>query len=119
MHRGGVTVKRLCAFIIAVICILSMVSCVPENAAADLHNPHFTGKVLEKYETTCLLEVTHTGNGQFFVGEKLIVNTNIENCPAYKAGDHLTVVFDGKVALSYPGQVLNVFQIMKTDSNGN
>jgi hypothetical protein len=53
------------------------------------------------------------------VGEKLIVNTNVENCPAYKAGDHLTVVFDGKVALSYPGQVLNVFQIIKTDSNGN
>ena len=91
-----------------------MVSCVPENAAADFHDPHFTGKVLEKYEATCLLEVTHTGNGQFFVGEKLIVNTNIENCPAYKAGDHLTVVFDGKVALSYPGQVLNVYAIHKS-----
>ena len=111
--------KRLCAFIIAVICILSIVSCVPRNEEVDLSNPHFTGKVIEKYENSCLLEVTNTGNGQFFVGEKLIVNTNIENCPAYQAGDHLTVVFDGKVALSYPGQVLNVFQIIKTDSNGN
>lgn len=108
--------KRLCALIFAVICILSMASCATKNEATGLHNPYFTGKVIEKYETSCLLEVTHTGNGQFFVGEKLIVNTNVKNCPTYKVGDHLTVVFDGKVALSYPGQVLNVYEIHKLDS---
>ena len=111
--------KRLCALIFAVICILSMASCATKNEATGLHNPYFTGKVIERYETSCLLEVTDTGNGNFFVGERLIVTTNIKNCPAYEVGDHLTVVFDGKVALSYPGQVLNVFQILKTDSNGN
>ena len=111
--------KRLSGFVLAAICMLSLTSCAAKDEGRDILNPYFTGKVIEKYETACLLEVTDTGNGNFFVGETLIVNTNIEKCPDYEVGDHLTVVFDGKVALSYPGQILNVFQISKTDMRGS
>ena len=82
-------------------------------------NPYFTGKVLEIYENSCLVEVTDTGNGNFYLGERIIVNTNIEGAPKYTVGDHLRISFDGKVALSYPGQVLNVYSVVKTDANGN
>jgi len=62
--------------------------------------------------------VTNSGNGTFPIGEKIIVNTNIQNAPKFDVGDHLRISFDGKVALSYPGQVLNVYSVTKTDANG-
>ena len=99
----------------AFVCILALAACTDVQA----ESPYFTGKVLEKDEDRCLLEVTDTGNGNFFVGETLFVNTDIPNCPDYEVGDHLTVYFDGKVALSYPGQIFNVSAIRKTDSSGN
>lgn len=111
--------KRIFALIFVIVCTLGLVACADNNTPIDGSRPYFTGKVVEKYETTCLVEVTNIGNGNFFVGERLIVNTNIENRPDYELGDYLTIVFDGKVALSYPGQILNVYQISKTDSNGN
>ncbi len=103
-------------------CLLAVCACkkqptTPEEL--DTENPYFTGKVIDIEERGCLMEVTHTGNGNFYVGEKIIVNTNIEGCPKYKIGDHLRISFDGKVALSLPGQVLNVFSVVKTDANGN
>ena len=111
--------KRRFVILLTAICALIFASCAAEDPGHDILNPYFTGRVIEKYENNCLLEVTDIGNGNFFVGERLIVTTDIENCPDYEPGDCLTVVFDGKVALSYPGQVLNVFQISKTDLHGN
>ena len=78
-----------------------------------------SAKVIEIEERGCLMEVTNTGNGNFYVGEKIIVNTNIKGCPKFAVGDHLRISFDGKVALSLPGQVLNVYSVVKTDANGN
>ena len=113
--------KRAFILILALLCALSLVACSKdkgdgvENDVGDepLTDYYFTGRVLEIYETRCLLEVTDTGNGNFTVGDTIIVNTSIENCPKYDIGDSLTVVFDGKVALSYPAQVLAVYRIIK------
>ena len=107
--------KRIVMLFVAFSCILAMAACT----AARADSPYFTGKVIEKYENRCLVEVTDTGNGNFFVGEILSVNTDIKNRPDYEIGDYLTVVFDGKVALSYPAQVLSVYEIRKTDAGGN
>ena len=79
----------------------------------DTEKPYFMGKVLEKYDDRCLLEITDTGNGHFTVGDKVIVNTNIKNCPQFDVGDYLRISFDGKMALSYPPQVLTVYSIIK------
>lgn len=101
--------KRLLALVVAAIFMAALASC--SSVQAD--SPYFTGKVLEKYENRCLMEVTDIGNGNFFVGETLIVNTDIAGADPYEAGDLLTITFDGKVALSYPAQVLNVFEVRK------
>ena len=114
--------KRAFILILALLCALSLIACSKDrggkgdtNGAGDeaLGDYYFSGKVIEIYETRCLLEVTDTGNGNFTVGDSIVVNTSIENCPKYDIGDTLTVVFDGKVALSYPAQVLSVYRIIK------
>ena len=100
-------------------CFMMIGACDQSPTELDTENPYFTGKVIEILDKGCLMEVTNTGNGNFYVGERIIVNTNIKDCPKYAVGDHLRISFDGKVALSLPGQVLNVFSVVKTDANGN
>ena len=112
--------KKIFLACVAVTCLLAVCACKkPNDAPLDTENPYFTGKVIEIIDKGCLMEITHSGNGTFPIGEKIIVNTNIKNCPKYAVGDHLRISFDGKVALSYPGQVLNVYSVVKTDANGN
>ncbi len=112
--------KTLISILLASACILAICACQKKpDEPLDTENPYFTGRVIEMEERGCLMEVTNTGNGNFSVGEKIIVNTNIAGCPKFDVGDHLRISFDGKVALSYPGQVLNVFSVVKTDANGN
>lgn len=112
--------KKLISILLISVCLVAICACQkkPEEPL-DTENPYFTGKVIEIEERGCLMEITNTGNGNFYVGEKLIVNTNIKGSPKYEIGDHLRISFDGKVALSYPGQVLNVYTVVKTDANGN
>ena len=114
--------KKLLLVCAVLACLFALVACnqsptIPTEL--DTTNPYFTGKVIGIEENGCLMEVTHTGNGNFYVGERIIVNTNIKNCPQYQIGDHLRISFDGKVALSFPGQVLNVYSVIKTDASGN
>ena len=111
--------KKILLVGLVLVCLLALGACQKAPTELDTENPYFTGKVIGLEEWGCLMEVTHTGNGNFYVGEKLIVNTNVEGTPKYAIGDHLRISFDGKVALSYPGQVLNVYSVVKTDANGN
>ena len=112
--------KKILLACLAITCLLAVCACQKTNdAPLDTENPYFTGKVIEILDKGCLMEVTNSGNGTFPIGEKIIVNTNIQNAPKFAVGDHLRISFDGKVALSYPGQVLNVYSVVKTDANGN
>ena len=107
--------KRFIFAILILTCIGALVAC---NSGDDM-NPYFTGKVIEVYEKGCLLEVTDIGNGNFGLGNKVKVNTDISTCPAYDVGDFLRISFDGKVAESYPPQITTVFIVSKTDGAGN
>ena len=111
--------KKLLLICAVLACLAVLSACNQSPSELDTQNPYFTGKVIEIEERGCLMEVTHTGNGNFYVGERIIVNTNIRGCPNYRVGDHLRISFDGKVALSLPGQVLNVYSVVKTDASGN
>ena len=111
--------KKILLICTVLACLAMLVACNQSPTELDTENPYFTGKVIEIEERGCLMEVTHTGNGNFYVGERIIVNTKIKDCPKYTVGDHLRISFDGKVALSLPGQVLNVYSVVKTDANGN
>lgn len=109
--------KKLNALILCLVCLFSVAACQADidtgDEGYDILNPHFTGRVIEAYEKGCLMEVTDAGNAQLTVGEKAHVNTDIPNCPAYGAGDYLTISFDGVVAESYPLQIFNVFIVSK------
>ena len=111
--------KKILLICVAFACLFALAACNQSPTELDTENPYFTGKVIEIEARGCLMEVTNTGNGNFYVGERIIVNTNIKDCPKYAVGDHLRISFDGKVALSLPGQVLNVYSVVKTDANGN
>ena len=121
--------KRFFALCLALLCVLALVACseadeaIEANATTDGGNDivevaYFIGKVVEVYDTTALLEVSDSGNQDFAIGDKVVVNTAIEGAPAFAVGDYLRVVFDGKIAKSYPPQVFNVFSIYKTDEQG-
>ena len=123
--------KRYLSIILAVFCLFALCACTSPAPAPstdptpstspepqmDALQPYFTGKVQEIYDGSSLLEVTDVGNGNFYVGMTVVVNTNISKCPDFSVGDHLTVSFDGTVTLSLPPRVLNVFQISKTQPN--
>lgn len=79
----------------------------------------FVGKVTDINAKGFLVEVTNADGGAFFVGEPVQVNADLSKYPSYDVGDHLKITFDGKVALSYPPQVTSVFEIVRTDSNGD
>ena len=111
--------KRFIFAILILTCIGALVACNSNDDGKETQNPYFTGKVIEVYEKGCLLEVTDIGNGHFAVGNKVMVNTNVSNCPEYSVGDLITISFDGKVAESYPPQITKVFTVIKTDRNGN
>ena len=74
---------------------------------------------MEKYENSCLIEVTDPGNQYFRIGDVAVVRTNIEGCPLYSAGDYLRIIYDGMVAESYPPQIFHVYSIYKIDAQGN
>ena len=110
--------KKILMVGLVLACLLALGACQKAPTELDTEKPYFTGKVIGLEECGCLMEFTQTGNGNFYVGEKIIVNTNIKGAPKYAIGDHLRISFDGKVALSLPGQVLNVYSVVKTDAAG-
>ena len=71
---------------------------------------HFTGRILEKLEgESYLVEVTDVGNGNFAVGNEVVVNSSMLS--NFQIGDMLNIQFDGKVTMSIPPQVVNVLGV--------
>ena len=108
--------KRLLALILGVICTIAFVACNPTEGDGAVQNHYFTGEVIEKYEGSYLVEVTDIGNGPLAVGDRVVVKTDIPDSPQYETGDFLKIVFDGKIAKSYPQQITNPSTIIKIDS---
>ena len=106
--------KRIIAFFLVILCVLAFVSCDEEHEEIT-DQAYFYAEVVEKHEKSCLVVVTELGNQSFFVGDEIIVNTDIEKCPEYDVGDCLRIVFDGAVAESYPLQIHKVSEIHVTD----
>ena len=107
------TMKRILIIMTAIICFFS---CGKKDA---VKNPYFCGQVVEKYEASCLMEVTDTGEQYFRNGDRVVVSTKVDGCPQYEVGDYLRIVYDGMVAESYPPQVFHVFSVQKINANGS
>ncbi len=111
--------KKTISLLLVLFCITVMLTaCQSESldpsdnsngTPVDRH--YFSGRVIETYGKSCLVEVTDTGNQHFKLGDQLVIHTDVENCPEYSKGDSLKIVFDGMVAESYPPQILKVFEI--------
>ena len=109
--------KKALALILSLFCVFSLVACATDSDSGNdiINQPYFYGKVVEKYDKSCLVEVTDKGNQYFSVGDLISVSTNIESCPEYAVGDALRIVFDGSVAESYPMQIHKVSSITKAE----
>ena len=97
--------KRIMIMMTAIICLFS---CGKKDA---VENPYFCGQVVEKYEASCLMEVTDSGEQYFRKGDRVVVSTKVEGCPQYEVGDYLRIEYDGMVAESYPPQIFHVFSV--------
>ena len=111
--------KKTISLLLVLFCITVMLTaCQAESpnpsdnsSGTPVDQYHFSGKVIETYGKSCLIEVTDAGNQHFKLGDQLVIHTDVENCPAYSEGDSLKIVFDGMIAESYPPQILHVFEI--------
>lgn len=110
--------KRIIAFVFAFFVLVTLFSC-KESGNDIINQAYFRGKVIEKHEKSCLVEVVDTGNQKLTIGDKIVVKTDIEACPQYEVGDYLRIVYSGEMALSYPPQIFEVYVIQITDEIGN
>ena len=108
--------KKIICGILVLLCFVYITPMLVANAATkDSSKKHFVGKVIEKYEYSCLVEVFDAGNQAFAIGDKIDVTTRVENCIHYRIGDYLEITFDGTVAESYPMQIRGTISIEKAD----
>ena len=118
--KGRMGMKRVVSVLLALLLIPILVACGDGGDEGNdiILQQYFVGRVVEVYEKSCLVEISDPGNQYLSVGEVAVVSTNLSDCPAFAVGDFLRIVFDGKVAESYPPQIFTVYSIQKTDALG-
>ena len=106
--------KRLIAFLIASVLLISLVGCnqseKPETPDINGEEYSFTAKILEKSENSLLLEVSDAKNSNILEGTQATIAIK-SDYPSCSVGDYITVSFDGTVLESYPLQIPNVYSI--------
>ncbi len=75
----------------------------------------FVGRVTDKYENGCLMEVISGDGSGMADGTPVMVHIGDAECPEYDVGDHLVIVFNGMVAESYPPQIFSVYEVYKSE----
>lgn len=75
------------------------------------NHPHITGTVVEVYESSLLID---SDGSPYYVS---LNSQNTEHIDSPIAiGDVVTVYFDGNVAESYPMQIHNVYDVIRSDN---
>lgn len=70
----------------------------------------FRGRLLEHIDgNSYIMEVTDVGTGNFYEGEKVIISSSMLS--HFQIRDILEITFDGKVTMSLPPLVANIFTI--------
>lgn len=106
--------KKLIAFVLALVCALGLVGCRNRSMNYIISNePSITGIVKETNDNSILIE---NENGEYWV------SLNVENkdsMTSFNVGDEVVVYYDGNVAESYPMQISTVYAItLKTPADG-
>lgn len=98
--------KKLTAFVLALVCILSLVGCNKRSMNYIIANePSITGTVTQTTDQSILIE---NETGEYWV------SLNVENkdsMTSFNIGDVVVVYYDGNIAESYPMQINTVYAI--------
>lgn len=109
--------KKFISIFLLLTSLFLLAGCNTHSTTEGDDTPYFIGKVTEKYETICLVEVVNSGNGSFSQGTEVEISTAVSGAPKIKVGDYIKICFDGKVAYSLPPKVLNVYSITVTNKS--
>lgn len=89
---------------------------LPENYTANQNlNPSFVATVLEVYDGSILVQPDASSN-EILSSDKIYVSTNVVTSnpvPVLKAGDIVSIVYDGTILESYPAQINSTISIFK------
>lgn len=105
--------KKLTAFVLAVICILALCSCVGNETSSDGTAVYFIAKVTEAGEKHLMTEVTDPGTTALTEGTPVHVSTDFDGYTGCETGTTVRVEFDGMIQELYPPIIPNVFSIEK------
>ena len=105
--------KKLIAFVLALVCVLSLGACNNRNMNDIIANePNITG-IVRKITNDAFLMENETG--------EYMVSLDVENKDSmthFSIGDEVVVYYDGNIAESYPMQINTVYAItLKTPAN--
>lgn len=108
---------KLFSALLAGLLLIFLMGCstepTPQAPVNTAGKPSFVGIVKEVSADYITVQVTHSEH--VAVGDLFQVNRNTQGTSdtrAYQVGDQVQVIFDGKVAASYPGKILTVYHII-------
>ena len=100
--------KRIVLLTVALIFCVMLASCA-EHPFED--RVAFTGRVIEKYDGSCLLELVESEESYLLTMDVVVVHIEEEKNLEYSVGDCLRIEFNGVVAESYPPQIFKVLSV--------
>ena len=111
--------RKLIAFVLALICALGLVGCNNRSMNYIIANePSVTGIVEEVYDNYMII---YLETDSYSSGASCEVSLAVENKDSYtnvSVGDEIVVYYNGEIAESYPLQINTVYAItLKTPVN--
>ena len=101
--------------LLLVICMVSacLIGCSSDKSNDSGKSAHFTGKVIEVYQSGYLLKVTDVGTWDCKVGSLIAVTADVSGSAEFAVGDHLKVTFDTTEPMRSPSQIDKTLSIKK------
>lgn len=112
--------KKLIVFVLALVCVLSLMGCSQQEQQGQNGQDYFNGTILEIQDSFVLVECLAVTSGAVSVGTEAQVRldvTDVRGVPEMAVGDNIRVVFTG-VQEKDPVGFDTVFAIYLLDENG-
>lgn len=111
-------IKRWLASAAAVLLVAALAGCHSENNGAVVQGSEFTGTVEQAGEACILVAIDETEYIYQTCVQKAWVSLDTEDGGdmQFQVGDRVTVVYDGTVLETGPGQIPNVYSITLTNT---
>ena len=105
--------KKTLSFLLALLVLFALSSCDLLHIKDEIPDApyYFYAQVLEINENEALVKVTKVGSSFFYLGEQLVINTDVIGADSFSVDDVIIVGFDGKTTMSYPPKLPTVSDI--------